>query len=154
MKKQGLILLAIAVVLAGYVYLNYDVHWKIVPKGSASSDRTPGDGPDVSLRPTIRIASFQLGRLDEAKLANRRVLDVLAHLVPQFEVLAVQGVRGKSQAALVRLIDKVNEASGRTYDFATCPTQRRDALEHYSAFLFDRAGSRSIATPYILSRTG
>ena len=100
---------------------------------------TPIDSPDEPLRPTIRIASFQLGRLDEAKLANRRVADVLAHLIPQFELIAVQGVRGKNQAALVRLLDQVNATSGRSYDFATCPTQRRDAVEHYSAFLFDRA---------------
>ncbi len=143
-------LLAIVVVVVGvYFHLNYDIethyengkaaYWKIVAKGAKSPEATPIDSPDQPLRPTIRIASFQLGRLDEAKLANRRVADVLAHLIPQFELMAVQGVRGKSQAALVRLIDKVNETSGRSYDFATCPTQRRDALEHYSAFLFDRA---------------
>jgi len=150
MVKQGILFLAIAVVVvAVYGYLNYSVqtryengklvYWKIVPKGGRSGEATPIDSPEDGLRPTIRIASFQLGRLDEAKLSNRRVADVLAHLVPQFDLMAVQGVRGKSQAALVRLIDQVNATSGRTFDFITCPTQRRDALEHYSAFLFDRA---------------
>ncbi len=150
MVKRASLLLAIAVAVIGvYGYLNYDlqthyengklVYWKIVAKGAKPDNATPIDSPDHPLRPTIRIASFQLGRLDEAKLANRRVADVLAHLIPQFDLVAVQGVRGKNQAVLVRLIDQVNAASGRTYDFATCPTQRRDALEHYSAFLFDRA---------------
>ena len=50
----------------------------------------------------------------------------------------MQGVRGKNQGVLIRLVEQLNAASGRTYDFATCPTQQRDALEHYSAFLFDR----------------
>ena len=47
-------------------------------------------------------------------------------------------MRGKNQGVLVRLIEQINAATGRTYDFATCPTQQRDALEHYSAFVFDR----------------
>ena len=65
--------------------------------------------------------------------------DVLLRLFPRFDLVAIQGVRGKNQGVLVRLIEQLNAASGRSYDFATCPTQHRDALEHYSAFLFDRA---------------
>jgi deoxyribonuclease-1-like protein len=59
-------------------------------------------------------------------------------LFPRFELVAVQGVRGKNQGVLLRLVEQVNAASGRSYDFATCPTQQRDGLEHYSAFIFDR----------------
>jgi deoxyribonuclease-1-like protein len=66
------------------------------------------------------------------------VSDVLVHLFPRFELVAVQGIRGKNQGVLVRLVEQINAASGRDYVFATCPTQQRDALEHYSAFVFDR----------------
>ena len=104
-----------------------------LPAADRSGD--PSAGP---FRPTIRIATYQLGRLDDAKLANRRVNDVLLRLLPRFDLIAIQGVRGKNQGVLVRLIEQLNAASGRSYDFATCPTQQRDALEHYSAFLFDR----------------
>jgi deoxyribonuclease-1-like protein len=148
MPKQVLILLVIAAAAGGvYFFLNYEVQtqhepgkpasWRIVPKGvpAAASAEPPADG---AARPTIRIASYQLGRLDEAKLANRRVSDVLIRLLPRFDLIALQGVRGKNQGVLVRLVEQLNAASGRTYDFATCPTQQRDALEHYSAFLFDR----------------
>ena len=89
----------------------------------------------------IRIATFHLGRFDEAKLANRRVSDVLLRLLPRFDLVAVQGVRGKNRGVLVRLVEQLNAVagpSGRSYDFATCPSQERDAVEHYSAFLFDR----------------
>jgi deoxyribonuclease-1-like protein len=51
----------------------------------------------------------------------------------------LQGIRGKNQGVLIRLVEQLNSASGRAYDFATCPTQQRDGLEHYSAFVFDRA---------------
>jgi hypothetical protein len=49
----------------------------------------------------------------------------------------LQGVRGKNQGVLIRLVEQINAATGRTYDYAVCPTQQRDGLEHYSAFVFD-----------------
>ena len=64
------------------------------PAAAGQSSADPSAGP---LGPTIRIATFQLGRLDEAKLANRRVSDVLVHLLPRFDLIALQGVRGKNQ---------------------------------------------------------
>ena len=115
-------------------------YWKIVPKSASAIGRggSTADSSAGPVQPTIRIATFHLGRFDEAKLANPRVSDVLVHLFPRFELMAVQGVRGKNQGVLIRLVEQINAASGRTYDFATCPTQQRDALEHYSAFVFDR----------------
>jgi hypothetical protein len=151
MPKQVLILLAVAALVGGiYFFLNYEIQsqqengktcWKIIPKGSPApaGGGSPSDPSAGPLRPTIRIASYQLGRLDDVKLANRRVNDVLIRLLPRFDLIAIQGVRGKNQGVLVRLIEQINAATGRSYDFATCPTQQRDALEHYSAFLFDRA---------------
>jgi hypothetical protein len=153
MAKQIFILLVLAVVLGGvYFGLNYQIEtqyadgkpagWKIVPRkttSNAAPDAASADVPAAPLRPTIRIATFHLGRFDEAKLANRRINDVLLRLLPRFDLVAVQGVRGKNQGVLHRLIEQLNGAMGRTYDFATCPTQQRDGLEHYSAFIFDRA---------------
>ena len=154
MSKQILFLLVLGVLLGGvYFFLNYEIQrevvagrpagWKIVPKAGGPV-RTPGGEsavPPVApmFRPTVRIATFQLGRLDETKLSNRNVFDVLTRLFPRFDLMAIQGVRGRNRGALIRLIERVNATSGRSYDFATCPTQQRDALEHYSAFIFDRA---------------
>jgi hypothetical protein len=138
----------VLVISGAYFLLNYQIqtqyengrpaYWKIVPRATGS-DGASAEPPAGLLKPTIRIATFHLGQFDEAKLSNRLVSDVLTRLLPQFDLVAVQGVRGKNQGVLVRLIEQINAASGRNYDFATCPTQRRDALERYSAFLFDRA---------------
>ncbi len=84
------------------------------------------------------MATFNLGGLDENKLNVLRISDVLAHLLPRFELIALEGVRGKNQGVLVRLVEQINAASGKQYNFATCPTQKRDGVEHYSAFVFDR----------------
>ena len=149
MAKQLLIVLVIVGAAGGlYFFLNYEVQpqqgdgesgaWKIVPKSTppptekASAGLSPADA-----RPSLRIACLQLGRLDDAKLANPRVSDVLVRLIPRFELIALEGIRGKNRGVLVRLVEQINKTSGRTYDFATCPTQQRDALEHYSAFVFD-----------------
>jgi hypothetical protein len=147
MAKLVLIVLVIATVAGGgWFFLNYEIRrvtpngWKIVPRKAAVGNGARGiaDPPPAAPRSTIRIASFQLGRFDEAKLAAPQVADVLVSLFSTFDLVAVQGVRGKNQGVLVHLIDQINAATGRTYDFATCPTQQRDGLEHYSAFVFDR----------------
>ena len=116
-------LLAIAVAVTGvYGYLNYDsqthyengklVYWKIVAKGAKPDNATPIDSPDHPLRPTIRIASFQLGRSTRPSWPTAGWPTCWSRLFPQFDLVAVQGVRGKNQAVLVRLIDQVNAASG------------------------------------------
>jgi deoxyribonuclease-1-like protein len=147
MAKKLFIVLTIAAFIGGVFFvLNYDVQrqsvngktcWSIVPKGiapvAAPQAGFLGQGPA-----TLRIASFQLGRLDDAKLADHQAGDVLVRLLSQFDVIALQGVRGKNQGVLIRLVDQLNAAGGRSYDFAVCPTQQRDLLEHYSAFVFDQ----------------
>jgi len=90
-------------------------------------------------RPPIRIATFDLGRLDEHKLANRRVSEILVRVIPSFDVVAVQNIRAGSQGLLVRLVERIN-ATGRNYDFAVDPRLRSGPVEQYSAFLFDQTG--------------
>ena len=107
----------------------------------AASTATPPDRrsdlpPAAPLRPAVRVATFQLDGLDEKKLANPQVSDALVRIIPRFDVVAVQGVRSKTRGVLMRLIEQVN-ATGRCYDFATCPTLDRNPVERYCAVLFD-----------------
>jgi deoxyribonuclease-1-like protein len=151
MAKQISFLLLLAFVAGGvYFFLNYEVqthyengklaYMKIVAKGAAGgAAAVDSANPPANIRPTFRLASFDLGQFDDAKQATHRVSDVLNHLFPQFDLIAVQGIRGKNQGVLVRLVEQINAASGRSFNFATCPTQQRDAVDHYNAFLFDRA---------------
>jgi deoxyribonuclease-1-like protein len=151
---MGRFLLVLAVVGIGgaswYFFNNYNITVeraqngtfqavKIAPKtpapGAAGNEGLP---PAAPLRPSIRIASFNLDGLDDARLATRTLADVLPRMVSHFDVLAVQGVRGANRSVLVRLVEQVN-ALGRNYDFATCPTVQRDAVGQYNAFLFDAA---------------
>ncbi len=89
----------------------------------------PAGGPS---RPAIRIATFDLGGLDEKKLANREVGDLLVRALSMFDVVAVQDVRTRNRGALLRLVELIN-AAGRPYRLAT----ERHALAPSCAFLFD-----------------
>ncbi|MBN2580887.1 MAG: endonuclease/exonuclease/phosphatase [Pirellulales bacterium] len=146
--------LVLIVLLGAGIYLgmNYRVerhyengqfsYLKITPRSAGGEGVDSGGGTVAEpaarpLRPTFRIAAFNLDGLDENKLAAFRIHDVLGRLLPQFELIALQGVRGKNQGMLVRLVELIN-SDGRHYQFVTSPAQRRDGIEHYSAFLFDQ----------------
>ncbi len=147
----GVLLIAL-IGFGGYFVVNYQVetyyengkfsYLKITPRGGrqdmAASGSASFEPPSRPVRPTFRIATFNLDGLDETKLNTLRISDVLERLLPRFELIALEGLRGKNQGLLVRLMERINAAGARQYDFATCPTQQRDGIEHYSAFVFDR----------------
>ncbi len=87
-------------------------------------------------RKTIRIASANFGPLDRAKLGKPAVAAHLATICRQFDVLALQDVAAPDQALLVQLVELVN-APGRHYNFVTPPQVGREAVERYSAVVFD-----------------
>jgi hypothetical protein len=151
MAKQIFLILALAAVAGGvYFFLNYEIqpHYeggrlafvKIVAKGSAGAPAPEPAQPQpaANFPPTFRLATFNLGRFDEAKQANPRVTDILSRLFSQFDLIAVQGIHSKNQGVLIRLTEQMHAVSGRTFNFATSAAQQRDAVEHYSAFLFDQ----------------
>ncbi|MGA2621669.1 MAG: endonuclease/exonuclease/phosphatase [Thermoguttaceae bacterium] len=122
------------------VHRGQDGRWESVRVASRGvQPGTPGAGdlpPAGPARSAVRIASFDLDGLDDNKLANPQVCDALVRVIPRFDIVAVQGIRSKNRSVLVRLIEQIN-ATGRSYDFATCPTLDRDPVETYNALLFD-----------------
>jgi hypothetical protein len=154
MAKVILLVLLVAALLgAGYFYLNFEwethyengklAYLKIAPRAPGTAPRLPwqsaGSPPARPSRPTIRIASFNLDRLDEHKLSNRRVSDVLLRAIPQFEIIALQGLQGQSFGVLLRLVEQINAITGRQYGYAALPPAQRDGPPQYSAFVFDLA---------------
>jgi deoxyribonuclease-1-like protein len=152
-KRIVMLLLVAAVAGGGYFFSNYEIRWRsesgslfavtIVPRSAQQGAYTPwqaaGAPPAGPLRPTFRLASLNLGRFDERNLANRQVSDVLLRVLPRFELIALQGFQGQTEAAVVRLAELLNRATGRFYTYAACPVGRRDTVGEYSAFLFDQA---------------
>ena len=117
---------------------------RIVPR-AAKTETTPIDTsldqpPAAPLRPTIRVASFNLDGLDDARLANPKVCDVLVRILARFDVIAIQNVHWVNRGVLMRLKDQIN-ATGRSYDFVSRPVldevKAPDTDETHNAILFD-----------------
>ena len=152
MAKFILIVLLVGGIAGGaYVYMNYTIVIRRDEQGQVQNVTVTrrADG-HVSLlsdptgsvklpRPVIRIATFHADRLTETKLANRQVSDVLVRMISQFDVIAIQDIRARNLGLLSELIEMIN-ATGKQYNFATCPTAGRDSVQCYSAFLYDETG--------------
>jgi hypothetical protein len=112
---------------------------RIVPRtatGNAPSEGAADQPPAAPTRPAIRVATFNLDGLDDNRLANPKVCDTLVRIITRFDVVALQHIHASNRGVLMRLKDQIN-ATGRCYDFATCPSLDREPVEIYNAMLFD-----------------
>ena len=91
-----------------------------------------------SRRPTDRIfiASFNIQVLGESKMSKPGVVEILAHVIRQFDVVAIQEVRAKSDDILPRLVAAVN-ADGSQYNFLIGPRLGRTVSKEQYAFVYD-----------------
>jgi len=107
----------------------------------ASGPATPAA---VSTRPppreaeTVRIATWNWEGWDERRLGDAAAATLLANVVRQFDVIAVQGLSPRSPNALPELCDRVNE-DGSHYDYVIGPRLGRTEPKAQYAFLFDRS---------------
>ncbi len=149
MGRFLLILLLVSLLGGGWFLLNrYEIasrngEWVIRARhdgveGTRGRARR-GDGlPPAANRRTIRIATFNAAPLDAHKLNRRQAVAVIASVVREFDIVAVQGVRRGSPALLNDLLDTIN-ATGRHYALSACPTASRIPHGTGGIFLFDRA---------------
>ncbi len=88
-------------------------------------------------RATIRIASFNIQAFGTTKVQDPAVANYLAGIVREFDVIAIQEVRGQDSAVLSAFVELVNSV-GRNYAcIASEPVGRNRYFERY-AFLFDQ----------------
>jgi hypothetical protein len=112
---------------------------RVVPRtaaGSVPSESESDQPPAAAPRPAIRIATFDLDGLDDTRLGNPKVCESLVRIISRFDVVALQQIHSSNRGVLMRLKDQIN-ATGRSFDFVTCPTLDRDQVESYNAMLFD-----------------
>jgi deoxyribonuclease-1-like protein len=113
-------------------------YFRITPKASRGVEFQEVDrAPARALKPTFRVATFNLSRLDDRKMSNRQAADLLAKVLAQYEIVAVQGLYGQTQAVLARLIERINAVTAKRYAYAACPMGQRNPDDEFSAFLYD-----------------
>jgi deoxyribonuclease-1-like protein len=145
-KKTVTFLSGILVAIAGWVILQkFEIRGREALHRAGTDLPSPADpnGPSNGLPPTrangtIRIATFNIQVFGDSKAKKPRIMDILARIVRQFDVVAVQEVRSKTEDFIPSFVDLVN-AGGRHYDYVVGPRLgRADSTEQY-AYLFDRA---------------
>jgi len=99
------------------------------PAGPAASG--PGKPTD-----SIMIASFNIQVFGESKLAKPQVVDVLTKVVRQFDIVAVQEVRAKSDSVVPTFVSKIN-ADGSRYQFVIGPRLGRTVSKEQYTFIYD-----------------
>lgn len=85
---------------------------------------------------TVRIASFNMHAFGESKLKKSIVLETVAKMIRQFDVIALQHIQSRQQNILPELIDKVNQGD-RRYDYCIGPRVGPEASQQQFAFVFD-----------------
>jgi endonuclease/exonuclease/phosphatase family metal-dependent hydrolase len=103
---------------------------------------TGGNGAMLTAPPvqrttdTVRIASFNIQVFGETKSSKPHVMEKLAMIVRQFDVVAIQEVRSKDNGIIPRFVDLIN-ATGRHYDYVVGPRLGRTVSTEQYAYIFD-----------------
>ena len=117
--------------------LSNDPSLRDSPRWPTVSSQTPAQRPGSGHSlPTIRIASFSLEAFGETKLKKAAVVETIARMIRQFDVIALQHIESKQQNIVPELLDKVNQ-SDRRYDYCIGPRVGSGVHQQQYAFLFD-----------------
>lgn len=84
----------------------------------------------------IRIASYNIQVFGITKEAKVGVMQVLAEIVRQFDVIAIQEIRCSDQQLLTRFMALINQ-HGHAYDYVIGPRLGRTVSKEQYAFIYD-----------------
>lgn len=87
---------------------------------------------------TIRIATFNIQIFGKKKSSDRNVMAIIARVVSQFDVVAIQEVRGGDATPIQLLIDLIRASGGRYAATVSEPIGRTSQTESY-AYVWDAA---------------
>ena len=141
MSRRLLFLLLLVGAGSWFFFKNYRIDGLAnlrVYRRPASQAATIGDLLPVTRQgQTIRIGSFNAQVLGRSKSDKVVVMEIMARIVRQFDVLAIQEISAEDNNVLARFIERIN-STGRRYDYvAGRALGRSDPKEQY-AFFFDR----------------
>lgn len=143
----GLLVLAFLAVTGKIDFAQFDL------PGDAA--RLIGDAGDSPLQPVrldtttprpqerVRLATFNIQRFGEKKSSDAEVMAVLARIVANFDLVAIQEVQSPQAMPVARLVDLINRSGGR-YDAAVSEPIGRTSYREQYAFVWDTTRIRMI----------
>lgn len=113
----------------------------LVSRTSNETSTPPGLGQPRPYDPaavgeTIRIASFNIQVFGTSKARNPQVMDILAKVIRQFDIVAIQEIRSKDQTIIPRFVEQIN-ATGARYAHVLGPRLGRTVSKEQYAFIFN-----------------
>ncbi len=85
---------------------------------------------------TVAIATFNIQVFGTSKMSKPWIVDVLAKVARQFDIVAIQEVRSKDDGILPAFVAAIN-ADGSRYDFVIGPRLGRTTSTEQYAFVYD-----------------
>ena len=103
---------------------------------------------------TLRIASFHITSFNTHKSSNPKIIDVLARVIQNFDVVAIQGIQSTDQTFASQFLSLINRNGGE-YEYELGPRVGRNANKKQFAFFFnkqtveiDRQATYTVADPH------
>lgn len=93
-------------------------------------------GPIVKPWDGVLIASFNIQVFGESKMGKPQVVELLARVVRNFDIVAIQEVRAKSDSIVPEFVRHVNADGGR-YHWVIGPRQGRTVSKEQYTFVYD-----------------
>jgi len=111
-------------------------------------NKSNGASPD-----TIKIASFNIQIFGQSKASKQEVMDILAQIIREFDIVAIQEIRDISGTAIIVLKDEVN-ADGRAYDVLVGPRVGRTSSKEQYAYMYDTQTIEALSNSYTYDDVG
>lgn len=102
---------------------------------------------------TITIASFNIQVFGQTKASKPVVMEILADIIQQYDIVAIQEIRDAAETAILVLLDKVNE-TGVAYEVVTGPRVGRTSSKEQYAFMYNSTVLRLLPGEYTYDDDG
>jgi deoxyribonuclease-1-like protein len=102
----------------------------------AAATAQPSAVPPTKPWDAVLIASFNIQVFGDSKMSKPHVVDMLARVVRQFDVVAIQEVRSKNEQLVPTFVQQVNAAGGR-YHYIVGPREGRTTSKEQYTFIYD-----------------
>ena len=142
-KTSTMLFGAAAVAAAWFFFEKFDLRGlegiQIAPSAQTTGQSVANDpfaGPPIRATNVIRVATFNVQAFGKSKAAKPHVMDILARIVRNFDIVAIQEIRCADDDLLPSFVELINSAD-RHYDYVIGPRLGRGNLTEQYGFLFD-----------------
>jgi endonuclease/exonuclease/phosphatase family metal-dependent hydrolase len=112
------------------------VGWMFVQSGAFKGINWLGNANQAAVGDSIRIGSFNIQQFGDNKVRQPQIVELLARVGRQFDILAIQEIESKQYDILPFFIAALN-ADGSQYDYVIGPRVGRGTHKEQFAFIFD-----------------